>query len=97
MGRKPSLSVVTLAELYAGLASEAERQNLDTFAESVAIIPVFANTAEQAGQYVLQYRAAHSVDIVDALIAATANVHNLPLVTLNLKHFPMFPTLERPY
>ena len=34
---------------------------------------------------------------MDALIAATAKAHGLPLATLNIKHFPMFDGLTRPY
>ena len=38
-----------------------------------------------------------ALDFPDAVIAATAMHHGLELVTLNLKHFPMFPDLQRPY
>ncbi len=35
------------------------------------------------------YRASHSTEVADALIAATARVAVLPLWTLNKKHYPM--------
>ncbi|KAA3419994.1 PIN domain-containing protein, partial [Streptococcus pneumoniae] len=53
--------------------------------------------ASLAGDYVRQYGPSHGVDPIDALIAATAKSANLQLATLNLKHFPMFKGLKRPY
>ncbi len=44
----------------------------------------------KAGEYMkAYYRASHSTEIADALIAATACVTDLPLWTLNKKHYPM--------
>lgn len=37
------------------------------------------------------------IDLVDYLIAATARSVRADLVTLNVKHFPMFKGLEAPY
>ena len=39
----------------------------------------------------------HGVGLPDALIAATAERAELHLASCNLKHFPMFPNLKRPY
>ena len=50
-----------------------------------------------AGDYVRRYGPSHGTDPIDALIAATAKTHGLALATLNLKHFPMFAGLTRPY
>jgi hypothetical protein len=44
-----------------------------------------------------RFRRSHALETPDALIAATATHHQLQLTTLNLKHFPMFPELKRPY
>ena len=43
------------------------------------------------------FHKSHGIDIPDALIAATAEHHELRLATLNVKHFPMFPKLRRAY
>jgi len=42
-----------------------------------------------AGRYVNRYGKSHGVEVMDALIAATAKVNRLPLWTLNKKHYPM--------
>lgn len=54
------------------------------------------DVAERAAELLRRCKASHGMDTVDAVIAATAQVHGLELVTLNLKHFPMFPGLARP-
>ena len=59
--------------------------------------PVDDEIARLGASYLRSYKASHGTDIVDALIAATAARHDQPLATLNLKHFPMFPRLQRPY
>jgi len=46
--------------------------------------------ADRAGDYIREYRAKGiALSVPDAVIAATAVVHSLRLVTLNVKDFPM--------
>lgn len=93
----PTLSVVTVTELRAGARAAAETARINAILASYTISPVSLEIAERAGALLKQYRASHAVDTVDGVIAATALIEGLPLATLNLKHFPMFPGLERPY
>lgn len=83
-----SYSVVTRAELYAGRASEEERVGLllAPFRE----LPVDRAVAQLAGRL----RREHRVRIADALIAATALVHDLPLLTRNRRDFEPVPALR---
>ena len=53
--------------------------------------------ASRAGVFVRHYQASYGLDDIDALIAATAEHHDVKLATLNVKHFPMFAKLRRPY
>ncbi len=50
-----------------------------------------------AGLFSRDYRASHGCNLADCLIAATADLHRLPLLTLNLKHYPMLKTARIPY
>jgi predicted nucleic acid-binding protein len=52
-------------------------------------IPIDLEIGEQAGQYLKQYAKSHSVELADALIAATAAVHKADLWTRNRRHYPM--------
>jgi hypothetical protein len=50
-----------------------------------------------AGFFKRDYQPSHGTGIADALIAATAEVHEMRLVTLNEKHFPMLDDVVVPY
>jgi predicted nucleic acid-binding protein len=61
-------------------------------------LAVGVEIADAAAAYARRYRPAHSgIDLVDYLYAATADHLNAPLMTLNVRHFPMFPDLEPAY
>ena len=93
----PALSAVTVTELVAGCRSVKERRQIDRLLSHYVIHDINRDVASLAGDYVRQYGPSHGTDPIDALIAATAKTNNLPLATLNLKHFPMFAGLTRPY
>jgi predicted nucleic acid-binding protein len=90
-------SVISLTELYVGLRRQNEERDLVALERLVRPLVVDRDIAVQAGEFVRHYGPSHSVEIPDALIAATAEHHGLRLATLNVKHFPMFPKLKRAY
>lgn len=93
----PRLSAVSVTEIYGGMRHERERRDIERFIAASIIIGFDFEVARLAGDYVRRFKASHSVDSMDAMIAATAAHRDLPLATLNLKHFPMFKGLTRPY
>lgn len=97
--RDVAISVVTVAELHVGVCEGAERQALDTMLATFRILPLDAETARQGGLLRRDYGKSHGVGLNDALIAATALFHGLPLVTLNTRHDPMLGSeqLIEPY
>ena len=83
--------------MYAGARSD-ELPQVDRFADSVGWIAVTGDVARTAAELARWYRASHSgIDDVDYLIAATALVLDAELLTLNVRHFPMFEHLAPPY
>ena len=92
-----SISVVSVAEVYAGLKGADELLVLQTFLKSFAIHDVTEEIARIAGTYLNQYSKSHHIGIADAIIAATASVFNEELATLNTKDFPMTKSLIKPY
>jgi predicted nucleic acid-binding protein len=94
---RPSISVVSLLELYAGVRSQREEREIHTVRQRLKCVATTEEISERAGSYMRHYRASHGIDIPDAIIAATAEQHGLRLATLNVKHFPMFPKLKRAY
>jgi predicted nucleic acid-binding protein len=93
----PALSAVTVTELVAGCRNSKERRQIDLLLSHYAVQDIGLDIAALAGEYIHRYGPSHGTDPIDALIAATAKVRALPLATLNLKHFPMFAGLARPY
>ncbi len=93
----PSISVVTLTELHAGAKSQREELQIQELARRLKLLPVGCEVAIAAGAHMKHFGKSHSVELADALVAATAEHHSLALVTLNIKHFPMFKRLRAPY
>lgn len=93
----PALSVVTITELVAGCRNVKERRQIDRLLLHYVLHDINRDVASLAGDYVRRYGPSHGTDPIDAMIAATAETSRLPLATLNVKHFPMFAGLTRPY
>jgi predicted nucleic acid-binding protein len=91
------VSAITVAELSAGLRGEDEARALESFLLAFAIVPIDGKTARLGGEYRRRFGPSHGTGLADALIAAAARLHSGRLVTLNTKHFPMFPGVKRPY
>jgi predicted nucleic acid-binding protein len=98
-GQQESLliSVVTVAELYAGVREGEEQLRLERFLRAFEIVSLDLALAVQGGLYRRDYSKSHKVGLADALIAATASHRQIPLVTLNRKHFPMLQNVVTPY
>ena len=91
------LSCVVVAELYAGVKGDKELAILDDLVNAFKVIPLLSSTARAAGLYCGRFRPSHGIGLSDALIAATCDAYNAQLLTLNVKHFPMFNGLKAPY
>jgi predicted nucleic acid-binding protein len=92
-----SVSVVSRAELFAGVFDEEDRRKVETLLSAFRVHEVTAPIAEKGGFFKRDYQPSHGTGIADALIAATAEIHDVRLVTLNEKHFPMLDDLIVPY
>jgi predicted nucleic acid-binding protein len=90
------ISAVTVAEVFAGLREGEERREVEHFLALLEIIPVDTEIARKGGLYRRDYGRSHGVGLADALIAATASIHQARVVTLNARHFPMLE-VEVPY
>jgi predicted nucleic acid-binding protein len=59
---------------------------------------VSEQVAWRAATLMREYRRSHTgIGLGDYLIAATALTEGLELATLNVRHYPMFPGLARPF
>lgn len=81
-------SPVSEAELWSG-ARPSEHDTLTELFGALLCAPIDRQTGRQAGDYLLQYRKSHGLELGDALIAATAFLNSAQLWTRNRKHYPM--------
>ncbi len=79
-------SVVTVAELYAGMR-QSEEDATRELVDGMMVLPLTQGIAEKAGWLKRQARG-YDLELDDCFIAATAMAESVPLVTRNRKHYP---------
>jgi predicted nucleic acid-binding protein len=79
---------VSVAEIFAG-AREAESARIETLFLILETLQISETIGKEAGRYPQKYSKSHSLELGDALIAASASMAGLSLWTLNKKHYPM--------
>jgi len=85
------VSVISRAEVIARMHPH-ERERTLGLLEAFASMPVTVEIADLAGASIIrESRGGRTVSLPDALIGATAAVHDLDLLTTNPAHFPMLP------
>jgi predicted nucleic acid-binding protein len=86
---------VNLTEVYAGLRA-GEEAKTEAFLGALEYLPVTPEIARQAGLLRRDWqKKGHTLSYTDVTIAAVALANDVPLLTDNLKHFPM-PELRLP-
>ncbi len=88
-----SISSITAMELIYGAKNKQEQQKLERFIQLFTMVHVNKAISNQALQLVSQYAKSHTLDIPDALIAATTLEYRASLFTYNLKDFKFIPDL----
>lgn len=82
-----SISAITKYEIFAG-ATQAQLEFWNNVLQVVAVIPFDESTSDRAVDINTNLkRKRKQIALADLFIAATAISNNLPLATLNRKHF----------
>ncbi len=83
------ISAVTDMEIAYGVRNKRELQQHQKLLETlnISIIDIDEAISTTARHWVREYGLSHTLHLADALIAATAQRHNLTLLTFNLKDF----------
>ena len=92
-----AVSVITLAELYIVAAHGEEEHAIELLVGVCTVFDVDREIARRAGALRRKYLGSHSVELPDALIAATSELRSARLVTLNRRHYPMLADVLVPY
>ena len=81
------ISDIVVMELYQGAKS---KQDLKFIINEIAVFKILKTNDEiikLATLLVKEYNLSHNMKMMDAIIASTVMVYNMPLMTLNLKDF----------
>jgi predicted nucleic acid-binding protein len=82
------ISAVSLYELYMGATSKEKMQDVGGLIQGLTVLPFTDEVALKAGQIYHQLRTSNKlIEFRDIFIAATCLTFNLPIATLNKKHF----------
>ncbi len=82
-----AISSITVMELYYGVRNKAEISKLEKFVSLFEIIHLNETISSHATQLIKTYAKSHTLDIPDGLVAATALVSRVALLTYNTKDF----------
>lgn len=96
VGQHVGISVITYMEVLVGIQTKAQRRQWLEFVHHLEIVSLSPDIAERSAD-VLQKRQKSSLrdpKLADTIIAQTALVLDIPLVTNNAKDFARFKNLE---
>ena len=87
------LSAITVMELYQGMGNKTELAQMRKKIKYFDVIQFDDQVSEKSIELIAQFRLSHDLQIPDAIIGATAIVHQIPLFTYNLKDFRFMPDI----
>jgi len=89
-----AISDVSCAELLYGARNKKELKAIRNDIDSLIVMPIEASISNLSVNLVEKYTLSHKLSLPDALIAATALLHNISLYTLNTKDFKFIPKID---
>ena len=88
------LSAITVAEIQQGATSKENLQQINRFLKQYIVLPIDYHISNIFTNLVQKYVLSHNTDIGDSFVAATALHYQLPLLTMNHKHYKHVPNLQ---
>lgn len=90
-----ALSSVTLYELLMGATNKSKKEDVKLLTEDLLVLPFDSEVAEKSGEIYHQLRNENTmIEFRDIFIAATCLVYDMPIKTLNQKHFKRIENLQ---
>jgi len=87
-------SAVTQMELLIGSRNKKEQDDIEKFLSRFQVIKITGLASDMAVDLLRRYRLSHGLLIGDALIAATALVLNVPLISKNQRDYRFMANLN---
>ena len=89
-----AVSIISYMELIYGAFNSAEVKKIEKFLSNFEVIDVNKEVSQRALELIKKYAKSHTLDIPDALVAATAIVKSYKLFTYNKKDFIYIKSLQ---
>jgi predicted nucleic acid-binding protein len=89
-----AISIVTHMELIVGCRNKTELKDLEFFLQRFQVLKLTESISEKTVELLTHYRLSHGLLIPDALIAATALIHKVPLLSKNQKDYRFLSELQ---
>lgn len=90
----PAASVIVRMELVIGSSNKQSLMQTERLLAKLQLLTLTASIADMADKLITAFYLSHGLQIADALIAATAIVHNAPLLSKNQRDFRFIPGLQ---
>jgi predicted nucleic acid-binding protein len=87
------ISSVTVMELLQGMGNKTELAQMKKKLKYFDLIHFDDLISEKAIELIENFRLSHNLQIPDAIIGATAIVHQIPFFTYNIKDFRFMPNI----
>ena len=85
------LSAVTVMELFQGMGNNEELARMKKKIKYYDMVQMDEAISIKAVDFIESYKLSHGLSIPDAIIGATAVVHQIPLYTYNIRDFDFLP------
>jgi len=90
-----NLSVISIYEIELGAYRAGRTSDIDILKKSFIVLPLTKEIARRAARLDVDLiRRNLQIGIKDTFIAATCLTHNLPILTVNIRHFDRIDGLE---
>ena len=89
-----AISVITVMELYQGMGNKTELAQMKRKMGFYDVVEIDNATSRLATTLIENFRLSHGLQIPDAIIGATAVIHQIPFYTYNLKDFDFIPGIK---
>jgi len=87
------LSSITVMELFQGMGNKGELVQMKKKIKFYDVVQMDEAISQKAVEFIETYKLSHGLQIPDAIIGATAVVHQIPLFTYNVKDFDFLPDI----
>ena len=85
------LSSITVMELFQGMGNKTELAQMKKKIKFYDVVQIDNAVSQKAIEFIETYKLSHGLQIPDAIIGATATVHQIALFTYNVRDFDFLP------